>query len=154
VEKAAADRRDRRNPVPPIEGEEVAMASKRPSERGAVAVEFALLLPLLMVLVFGVIDFGRLFNAQVSVTQAAREGARLAALGYTNSAVISRTTAAAPALSGLTVTVTPCAAGATQTTDAVVVVRYTLTFSTPMVGLVGLPTTKVLTGTGHMPCQG
>ncbi len=123
-------------------------------ERGAVAVEFALILPLLMVLVFGIIDFGRAFNAQVSLTQAAREGARLAALGNSTATVVSRTTAAAPSLSGLTVTVTPCAVGAIQTTDAVVVVKYTLTFSTPMVGLVGLPTTKVLTGTGHMPCQG
>jgi Flp pilus assembly protein TadG len=123
-------------------------------DHGAVAVEFALVLPLLLILVFGIIDFGRLFNAQVNLTQAAREGARLAALGNPTSVVISRTTAAAPSLSGLSVTVTPCAAGATQTTDAVVVVSYTLTFSTPMVGLVGLPSTKVLTGTAHMPCQG
>lgn len=124
------------------------------SDRGAVAVEFALVLPLLIVLVFGVIDFGRLFNAQITVTQAAREGARLAALGNSVSTVTTRSTAAAPNLRPLSVTVTPCPAGATQTTDAVVVVRYTFTFSNPIAGLVGLPATKTLTGTGHMPCQG
>jgi Flp pilus assembly protein TadG len=124
------------------------------NDRGAVAVEFALILPILVVLVFGIIDFGRAFNAQVTLSQAAREGARLAALGNSTGTVTSRTIAAAPALSPVTVTVTPCASGATQTTDAVVTVKYTLTFSTPMIGLVGLPTTKVLTGTGHMPCQG
>ena len=46
-------------------------------DRGAAAVEFALLLPLLLLLVFGIIDFGRALNAQVTLTQAAREGARL-----------------------------------------------------------------------------
>ena len=50
-------------------------------DRGSVAVEFALLLPLLLLLVFGIIDFGRALNAQITLTQAAREGARLAALG-------------------------------------------------------------------------
>src|SRR5215469_15927355 len=51
------------------------------SERGAAAVEFALLLPLLLLLVFGIIDFGRAINAQITITQAAREGARAHALG-------------------------------------------------------------------------
>ena len=133
-------------------------AGLRSADRGAAAVEFALILPILIVLIFGVIDFGRAFNAQVSLTQAAREGARLAALcagTATCSTVASRTTAAAPNLTGMTVAVTrSCAVSDTQTTDAVVTVSWTLRFSTPMVGLVGLPTTKVLTGTGHMPCQG
>lgn len=135
-------------------------AKTRRTGRGAAAVEFALVLPLLLMLVFGIVDFGRLFFAQVSVTQAAREGARLAALapalGYSNGTIQTRTAAAATGL-GLTasaVTVTSCAAGDTQTKDAVVTVKYTLNFSTPMTGLVGLPASKVLTGTGHMPCQG
>ena len=49
-------------------------------DRGAAAVEFALLLPLLVLLVFGMIDFGRAINAQITITQAAREGARVLAL--------------------------------------------------------------------------
>ena len=53
-------------------------------DRGATAVEFALLLPLLLLIVFGIIDFGRALNAQITLTQAAREGARLAALGEAN----------------------------------------------------------------------
>ncbi len=54
---------------------------RKARDRGATAVEFALVLPLLLLLVFGIIDFGRALNAQITLTQAAREGARLEALG-------------------------------------------------------------------------
>lgn len=50
------------------------------SERGAVAVEFGLLLPLFLVLFLCIIEFGRAYNAQVSVTHAAREAARTMAI--------------------------------------------------------------------------
>jgi Flp pilus assembly protein TadG len=46
--------------------------------KGAVAVEFALILPLLLMLVCGIIEFGMLFRANLSVSQAARSGARTA----------------------------------------------------------------------------
>ena len=45
-------------------------------ERGAAAVEFALVLPVLVLLVLGIIDSGRLFNAQQTLTYAARSGAQ------------------------------------------------------------------------------
>ena len=44
-------------------------------ERGAVAVEMAMILPLLLLILMGTIEFGRVLNVQVSLTQAAREGA-------------------------------------------------------------------------------
>jgi Flp pilus assembly protein TadG len=50
-------------------------------EEGAAAVEFALLLPLLVLLVFGIIHFGLAFNSRIQATNAAREGARLAVIG-------------------------------------------------------------------------
>ena len=56
-----------------------------------------MVLPLLLLIVFGIIDFGRLLNAQITLTQAAREGARLAAVGQPN--VVSRTQATATGLS-------------------------------------------------------
>ncbi|MHC5558550.1 TadE family protein [Kocuria sp. U4B] len=46
------------------------------SERGAAAVEFALVVPLLLTLLLGVIEFGHYFNVQISATHAAREAAR------------------------------------------------------------------------------
>jgi len=54
------------------------MPVKRGSDRGAAAVEFALVVPILLLLVFGIIDFGRMLNAQLQVSEASREGARAA----------------------------------------------------------------------------
>ena len=51
------------------------------AEGGAAAVEMALVLPLLFLLVFGIIEFGFIFNRWITVTHAAREGVRLLALG-------------------------------------------------------------------------
>ena len=41
-------------------------------------IEFALLIPLLVLIVFGAIDLARAYHAQVTLTNASREGARLA----------------------------------------------------------------------------
>jgi Flp pilus assembly protein TadG len=58
------------------------MASVR-SERGQGLVELALLLPILIVVVMGVLDFGRVYFAYVTITNAAREGAFFASLNPT-----------------------------------------------------------------------
>jgi len=49
-------------------------------ERGAVAVEFAILLPVLIVILFGITAFGVAFSRFVTYISAAREGARYAAV--------------------------------------------------------------------------
>jgi Flp pilus assembly pilin Flp len=53
-------------------------------EEGAAAVEFALLLPLLVMLLFGFIQLGTAFNTRIQATNAAREGARMAVVGIDN----------------------------------------------------------------------
>ena len=53
-------------------------------EEGAAAVEFALLLPLLVLLLFGFIQFGLAFNTRIQATNAAREVARQAVVGIDN----------------------------------------------------------------------
>lgn len=45
-------------------------------ERGAVLVEFALIAPILLVLLFGIVDFGIAMSNQVALRQGVREGAR------------------------------------------------------------------------------
>ena len=51
------------------------------NESGAALVEFALLLPLLMLLLLGMLDFGKAFNYWIDETHLAHEGARFAAVG-------------------------------------------------------------------------
>jgi len=55
--------------------------SKLRNEKGASAVEFALVLPIFLMLVFGIFQFGIAFNNWIAITHAAREGARLAVVG-------------------------------------------------------------------------
>jgi Flp pilus assembly protein TadG len=54
---------------------------RRRGERGAALVEFAIVVPLFLVLVFGVIAFGLTFNDYISVRQGTREAARQGAVG-------------------------------------------------------------------------
>lgn len=129
-----------------------------PRDRGAAAVEFAIMLPLLLLLVFGIIDFGRALNAQVTITQAAREGARLTALNEPN--VTARTQAAATGLTGVGVTVvSACPAGSGPTANADVRVTYAFNFVTPIgaiaaiFGKSGLGSPLSLSAEGVMPCE-
>lgn len=48
------------------------------NQKGAAAVEFAIVLPLFVIIVFGIIEFSLLFYAKAVITNASREGARLA----------------------------------------------------------------------------
>ena len=141
-------------------------------DRGAAAVEFALLLPLLLLIVFGLIDFGRALNAQITLTQAAREGARLDALGsYTTSQICARVVTAATGLNlsctasppNVTVTATcpaPSSSTPAGTGDGVVTVTYPFTFITPVGAIArlvgggsGSSTGLTLTAQGVMPCE-
>lgn len=49
-------------------------------DRGAAAVEFALVVPVLLMLVFGIVNFGQFLSVRQAATQAAAEGARAAAV--------------------------------------------------------------------------
>jgi Flp pilus assembly protein TadG len=55
---------------------------RRDREKGASAVEFAIVLPLLLTLVFGIMETGWLFAQINDIHHGAREGARLAAVNY------------------------------------------------------------------------
>jgi TadE-like protein len=56
------------------------MTRRLKSQRGAELIEFALIFPLLLLVLLGIVDFGFLFQRYEVLTNATREGARLAAL--------------------------------------------------------------------------
>lgn len=62
---------------------------KRSARRGVVAVEAAVIMPVLIILMFGLWEVGRLIQVTQVVTNAAREGARYAAGGYVNGTPIT-----------------------------------------------------------------
>lgn len=103
---------------------------RRRRERGAAMVEFAILLPLLLLVLFGLIDMGRMFLTQAMVTNGAREGARMAALRLPTADVATRANASMPgldAVSGgthavISGTACPAAPTATQATTVTVTV--------------------------------
>ena len=66
----------------------------RAPERGAAAVELAIILPLVLLLIGGIVDLGRLWFTKEVLTNAAREGARAAALGQSESEASARVTQA------------------------------------------------------------
>ncbi|MBB1021338.1 pilus assembly protein [Dietzia sp. E1] len=122
-------------------------------ERGATAVEFALVLPLLLLLVLGIIEFGRAYHLQTTLSNAARDGVRVMALE--NSVSAARSTAKASAqplpLTNTMIRVTPstCSGGAVPGT-AWVSIDYPFT---PLSGF--LPIGDItLTGKGSMRCLG
>lgn len=55
-----------------------ARRQRRFDNRGQALVEFALLLPVVMMLLLGIVEFGRAWQAKQTLTDAAREGARIA----------------------------------------------------------------------------
>jgi Flp pilus assembly protein TadG len=61
-------------------------------ERGAELIEFALVLPLILILIMGIFDFGLAFQRFEVITNAAREGARLGTLqgGYLDADIQGR----------------------------------------------------------------
>ena len=63
------------------------------SERGAELIELALVLPILLLVFAGIVDFGLVMQRMLTLNNAAREGARIAVLpGYTQTDVQNRVT--------------------------------------------------------------
>jgi Flp pilus assembly protein TadG len=55
-------------------------AGRDRDQRGAVIVEFALVVPILLLLVFGIFEFGYMLNRDMIIGNASRDGARVASL--------------------------------------------------------------------------
>ena len=109
---------------------------RRKSERGQSLLEFALVLPVLLIVLAGVLDLGRLYFAYVAVTDAAGEGAAYAAIHPDDTAEIIRR--AQDATGGMIeidegmVTIEDNPSGLSQAIS--VEVSYEFTLATPLIG--------------------
>ncbi len=114
-----------------------------PGGRGQSLVEFALIAPVLIILVLGVIDYGRVYFAYVSVTNAARNGAHFASDGPVAAADLDGIKSAAVADTGELLNTSPTNPGVSVATGtdsqgrlyADVTVSYTFSTMFPWPGL-------------------
>lgn len=115
-------------------------ANSGPRQRGAAALEFVLVLPLLLLLVFGMVDVGRLYWARMAAVAGANEAVRMVAVKPTLSAadVTAIANAAMSPWSAQTVTSTPCSASATSSSSATVTVVIGVQFVTPLAAILRL----------------
>jgi Flp pilus assembly protein TadG len=125
------------------------------SERAAALVEFAIVLPILLLIVFGIVDFGRALYTANNLTSAVREGARLASTQITpDPTVAGSKTAVSNAVSSYVVafggnagapTVSETFSGAPPNMQSITVqiVSYPFTPITPLAGLIGLGTIRM-----------
>lgn len=118
------------------------------SERGAAAVEFALVAPILLAILLGTIEFGRAYNIQISLTHAAREAARYMAVHKDWEDAATEGVGAAPSVdldpSHFTTSTENCAKGS----GVLVTVAYDLKTIT------GVGGDMKLTGKATMRCGG
>lgn len=137
------------------------MAKRRASERGAAAVEFALILPILLTLVFGIIEFGWAFGQQVSLGNAAREAARTMAIHWAEpgaeSEAIDEGLAAAPLTPSATIAFSSMECAPTNPDDTPLSVTAVASLEAP--GLTGwlnwlIAPGRVLSAESKMICGG
>lgn len=98
-----------------------------PRRRGQALAEFALTLPILLLLVFGIIEFARLFQAWVVLQSAARAGARAASIGAINYDIFNVAADSQPIDLRVLNAVTTCTDGdqrGSKVTDAATGVEY------------------------------
>lgn len=108
-------------------------------DRGAAAVEFAIVVPLLLLILLALVDFGRLFYVQVSLAGASREGARAVSVGRPASQVASVVQASSPGVARVsslgdtgTFSIQQQACPTSGASNAVVVVSVPFRWFTPI----------------------
>lgn len=121
------------------------------NNRGQSLVEFALILPVFVLLLGGIIDFGRVYNEMLTMTAAAREGARAATVGNSDSvAKSSALNYLSPSdQATASVVITPTAPR-TSGTSVTVTVSNQVTIMTPVISAFFPKNPITVTGTSVM----
>lgn len=105
------------------------------NQRGQSIVETALILPIIILILTGIIDFGLLFNNYLVITNASREAARNAAVGATDTDINTLVANMTSTLdqSKLITTIYPAQTLRKKGDEVIVTVEYDNTLLTPII---------------------
>ncbi|KGK89817.1 hypothetical protein DP73_09295 [Desulfosporosinus sp. HMP52] len=111
------------------------------SEHGQALVEMALVLPLLLLLLFGVIEMARVGYAYISISNAAREGGRVATIGGTDLEIKNSVINATPLLDSavMVITIYPIEADRRSGQTVTVNVKYSVNLLAPIIDMIPNP---------------
>ncbi|WP_164745695.1 TadE/TadG family type IV pilus assembly protein [Neobacillus mesonae] len=109
------------------------------SEKGQSLVEFALIVPLLVLLLIGIVDFSRIFHAYLTIDHSGREAARAASIGK-DEVTIKSIAVNQGASIGLTASQVNVNTGSSGS-NATITITYQVTFLTPLIGKIVNPLT-------------
>lgn len=107
-------------------------------KQGQALVELALVLPLLILLIMGTMEFGRIFHSYLLITNASREGARAGIISETDTQIKTKVKDVTATL-GLTdtqITITPAPSSRARGVPLTVTVNYSLNLITPVLDMV------------------
>jgi TadE-like protein len=133
----------------------VKLRQARDRDQGSAAVEFILVLPVLLLILFSIVDFGLMLHAKLQLAEAAREGVRAAALVGVDEGEQTINEVFGPMASDLEPYDIDGCDGATPGQDASVTLTYHFEFVTPLAAIAGFGGDDgdiELTQTAVMPC--
>lgn len=109
--------------------------NRKSGSRGQSLVETAIIIPVVLLLVLGIIDFGLIFNNYILITNASREGARKASIGGTDSEVIQviQNMTTSINLSDMTINITPSYSTRSHGAQVKVKITYRARLITPII---------------------
>ena len=105
------------------------------NQKGQALVEFAIILPILMLLVMGIFQFGMMLNSYLTIENASREGARAGIIGSSDAEIQNLIISTSPSLEpeNLTVTITPSETNRKSGDTLTVKVTYNYKLTVPII---------------------
>jgi len=119
----------------------------RKREDGQSLVEFALVIPIFLLVLFAIVDFGMAFHAWITVTNSAREGARIGAVRATSGEIEQRVRDTATSLEQANLSVGVTNAEGQPGESVEVDVSYDYSLMTPLADLLNMVSGGVIPAT-------
>lgn len=105
------------------------------NERGQSLIEFTIILPIILIILMGIFEFGIMINSYLTINNAARESSRLAAVGGTDIEVINMALSRLPNLdtNNIMIEVTPSGLNRVRGESVTVKITYNYQVITPII---------------------